>query len=165
MRAFKAFGYVLIMTSAPMLVRPAYADCSATQPDRTPTTRYVIRDGQVYDTRTKLTWQRCSLGETWEESGCAGAIDQMSWSDAMSRATDGWRLPTKDELATLVSPTCRNPAINEEVFPGMALDKLWYWSSTPYDDSTAWNVDFGHGSIYGCFRWFSNSVRLVRSNR
>jgi len=99
----------------------------------------------VYDHQTNLTWQRCSVGQRWKEQlGCVGVIRQMTWQEAMSQATGGWRVPSINELTSLISPTCSNPAINEEVFPDMELDKLWYWTSTD-TGSSVWYVAFGTG--------------------
>lgn len=163
-RARHALGYALVVAGAWSMVNPAWAGCASGQPTRTPMTRYIIvKDGKIYDKKTDLTWRRCSVGQKWEEPrGCVGAISQMAWSEALSLASNGWRLPTKDELASLISPTCKNPAINEKAFPGMELNKLWYWSSTKSDGDAAWNVGFWRGTVQACYSWFANAVRLVR---
>src|SRR5262249_37829178 len=116
MRTPKAWPYcgvpVLALIGARFSALPAFADCDSSQPTRTPTTRYQLRGGEVYDKTTDLTWQRCSIGQRWKEgAGCVGVIKQMSWDEAKGQAGSGWRLPSKDELTTLIAPTCKKPAI------------------------------------------------------
>ena len=143
----------------------AAASCDMSQPTQTPISRYQIHAGEVYDRNTNLTWQRCSVGQHWNEDlGCVGVIRQMIWKEAMSQAVNGWRLPTIDELKTLISPTCTNPAINEDAFPDMELDKLWYWTSTD-TGSSVWYVAFGTGSVHNADRTDMSAVRLVRSGK
>jgi len=140
------------------------AACDPSQPTRTPTARYVIKDGAVYDRKTDLTWQRCSFGQRWENDvGCVGVITQMTWDEAKANGVDGWRLPTRDELATLVSPTCKQPAINEETFPDMDLGKLWYWTGSESGEYLAWLVNFADGHFANYDRSDVGALRLVRS--
>ena len=141
----------------------ASAACDPQQKPSTPTSRYTIHDGEVYDQLTHLTWQRCSVGQRWMGAlGCVGVIRQMTWNQAMAQATGNWRLPTADELRSLIASNCSHPAINEEVFPDMELYKLWYWSSTD-TGSSVWYVAFGSGSVHNADRTDLNAVRLVRS--
>lgn len=140
------------------------AACDPSQPTRTPSARYVIENGEVYDKKTDLTWQRCSIGQRWEDDvGCVGVIAQMTWEEAKASSTDGWRLPTRDELATLVAPTCKQPAINEETFPDMDLGKLWYWTGSESGEYLAWLVNFADGHFANYDRSDVGALRLVRS--
>ena len=160
-RLVLAAGFVLLATSA------ARAVCDAKRPSTTPSSRYVLRGDEVYDTQTGLTWQRCSLGQTWKEgSGCIGAIKRLTWSDAVAQAPTGWRLPTKDEFVTLVSPTCRSPAVNDEVFPNMDPENLWYWTGTPSNKSSfAWHIILDDGFADGRgIRKDPHGVLLVRAD-
>jgi hypothetical protein len=158
--AKKIFFATISLLMLPML---AQAACDASQPTRTPTARYVIKDGIVYDKKTDLTWQRCSLGQRWENDvGCVGVIEQITWDEANTKAPQGWRVPTRDELATLVAPTCKQPAINEEVFVDMDLGKLWYWTSTTNDEYLAWLVNFADGQFAHYDRSDVGALRFVR---
>ena len=70
-----------------------------------------IDSGVWRDASTKLTWMRCSIGQTWTDSSCNGEAIKLTWSDAMEYPrlfnVDGyagkkdWRLPTINELSTL----------------------------------------------------------------
>jgi hypothetical protein len=147
-------------TSAPTT---SWASCDANQPSRTPNTRYDIRSDVVYDKKTDLTWQRCSVGQHWKEgAGCVGVIKQMSWDEAKAQAQGSWRLPSKDELTTLLAPNCNKPAVNEQAFPDMELDKLWYWTSSENGAFLAWLVNFADGNTNSYDRTDTGAVRLVR---
>lgn len=135
-------------------------------------------DGTVTDTETNLRWQRCSVGQTWTGETCSGEAAKLGWKQAMLKAEDGWRLPTIDELDTLVHcSTARNPnvhhlrgggclgefdrpVINTEVFP--KTPPHWYWSSAAYG-SGGRVIGFGSGS----FDYWSGDeqlrARLVRA--
>ena len=155
------FVFLMLLPSA-----FSHAACDASQPNRTPSTRYEISGMEVYDRKTDLTWQRCSIGQQWRDAaGCVGIIQQISWEEAAAHATDGWRLPTRDELATLISPTCKNPAINEEGFPDLDLTKLWYWTSTVKGEYLAWLINFADGQFASYDRTDVGAVRLVRSGQ
>ena len=143
---------------------PARAECDPDMSDRTLTARYQINAGEVLDTNTNLTWARCSVGQSWNDAtGCTGKVRTMNFDEAQKSARGVWRVPTKNELKTLISTTCRNPSINKEVFPKMNPDTMFYWSSTADDASVGWFVDFDTGNIYGHRRSDALAVRLVRS--
>ena len=146
---------------------PALATCDTTSKTDAPTSRYVIGGGTVYDKKTNLTWQRCSVGQSWMEGmGCTGAVKNMAWDEAMKQATGGWRLPTKGELETLISRRCSYPAMNDEVFPGMNdIQKLSYWASNENGNWDAWAVGFTYGYSYSGTKLNTFAVRLVRSGK
>lgn len=130
-----------------------------------PTSRYEMKGAEVLDKETGLTWQRCSVGQTWQEGqGCTGAVEQFDWKDARRQAGRGWRLPTREELSTLISRAC-SPSINPEAFPGVDPVNLWYWSSTQTDRDLAWLVQFGGGATFNGYQSSANPVRLVRDGK
>jgi uncharacterized protein (TIGR02145 family) len=144
-------------------------------------------EGIVEDTRTKLQWQRCSRGQTWTGVSCTGKAQEYTWEQANKLAPDGWRLPTRDELASLVycssgkpafwpassggnqGRLCEGdslpPAIREDAFPN--TPSKWYWSSSLDDRSPdgAWIVNFYNGHVNGNSKGFARYVRLVRGGQ
>jgi len=60
----------------------------------------------------------------------------------------GWRLPTIQELASLVDSTRSNPALPAG-HPFSNVQSFYYWSATTNaaDASGAWGVFFGDGSV------------------
>jgi len=160
-RAALAVSLFVVMQAA-----TAHAACDASQPNQKPIGQYVLRGGTAHDTQTKLTWQRCSVGQSWKEGeGCIGAVKPSTVLSARQLEVDGWRLPTRDELATLVSPTCSKPAINEEAFPNMDLTHLHYWTSTANGDSYAAYVNFNTGMSSFDANDEPYAVRLVRDGK
>lgn len=89
----------------------------AEPPFAKPTDRYTVdaTADTVTDNATQLTWQRTPSA-------------QVFVSDAPEIAThckDGWRLPTPNELLTLVDPTREKPAIEPTAFPGTLSTTYW----------------------------------------
>jgi hypothetical protein len=88
---------------------------------------------------------------------------KMTWREAKDYAAsfgDGWRLPTRNELLTLVDDTKYNPACS--AFPDCPSE--YFWTSTPWagSSSLAWFVDFTYGDANGNGVSSSGRVRCVR---
>jgi hypothetical protein len=118
-----------------------------------PSTRYTIANGTVYDTQTKLTWQREVSTSTWDDAKayCAG----------LSLDGGGWRVPSLGELQTIVDEST-NPSVDAAAFPMTPSD--YFWSSSPVvgDPSRAWTCFFANGSTYSFAVSKPESVRCVR---
>jgi WD40 repeat protein len=131
--------------------------------------RFIINGGEVYDTETNLTWQRCSVGLHWEEGvGCVGeAKNLFSFDEAQLQSYGDWRLPDKDELASLIVNVKSSPMINQDAFPDMSDDYLFYWSSTTVENNASfgWLVYFDNGAVFNYGRSNTLAVRLVRSGK
>ena len=118
----------------------------------------------AFDKVTGLTWQRCSAGQSWQNGkGCIGTVQGLAVLQAELLEVNGWRLPTIEELKTLVSPNCTRPAINEEVFPGMDVQSLYYWSKTSPRASSFDYLNFETGTVSADGDQEPYSVRLVHS--
>jgi hypothetical protein len=116
---------------------------------------YVSGDGSVHDTRTQLTWQQPFPSEryTWD--------DASRYCASLSLPGAGWRLPSINELQTLVDDSV-NPSIDRATFPGTPSE--YFWSSSPViDDATrAWTTFFTNGSTYSFDKTAAKNVRCVR---
>lgn len=101
--------------------------------------RYKLFDnGTVIDNLTQLMWQRCSVGQTWQDTTCSDKDDakELSWKNALEYGPTNnfagygnWRMPNIKELHSLVIHQSYNPALNIDVFPNNQIGG--YWSSTP----------------------------------
>ena len=154
--------------------------------DRHSCARRSVSSSTLLDTETGLMWKRCSEGQSWDtvSETCAGIPKPFSWQGALQRAQDvnqgiagnggenlgygDWRLPNRNELASLVEHQCNTPAINDTRFPGSVAAP--YWSSSPYagDALRAWYVDFLDGVVRDGLKTdtsISYYVRLVRGGQ
>lgn len=110
-------------------------------------------NGTVTDPKTGLMWKRVMEGTfTWND-----AVEKFKGCDRFAGYND-WRLPTIEELKTLILSNKR-PAIDLEAFPN---GDCWVWSSSPKDSSDAWGVDFNVGYALSNYRYGYGAVRLVR---
>ncbi len=127
-------------------------------------------DGTVTHHKTGLIWQRCSLGQTWDGSYCIDNATTYNWPASAPQAKDNlfagysdWRLPNKNELASIIEYRCHHPAINSQIFPNTSPSGYWSSShSSNYGNHTSWSVDFNSGSVYLDVRFHYYHVRLVR---
>ncbi len=127
-------------------------------------------DGTVTHTKTGLTWQRCAMGQTWNDGGCDGKSTTYTQDKAIKLTSTlggqtDWRLPSLRELQTIVDYSAYKPATNVVVFPD--APSVQFWTTTQmagdYNTSYAWVVDFETGgSTYGGKS--SYSARLVRGS-
>jgi uncharacterized repeat protein (TIGR01451 family) len=144
---------------------------AADLPLDTPTEDFTINnDGTVLHKKTGLTWQRCSVGQTWTGSSCSGTASTFTWNDAVAKyenKTDcnQWRLPRIDELNTIAENGTFNPAINSTIFP--KTPGVWFWSASVHAHypNSAWLVDFGGGYEGSNSKNGNNAVRLVRGGQ
>ena len=84
-------------------------------------------------------------------------LGKMEWDDAMKACADlgdGWRLPTKDELLNILYE-------NKDEIGGFATS--YYWSSTEYDNSSAWGRSFANGNRDYSYKYYAFYVRAVRA--
>jgi hypothetical protein len=121
-----------------------------------PPARYVIADGAVRDSQTRLTWQQ------------ALSPDRYTWADARSYCAQlafgggsGWRVPSIGELQTIVDERT-NPSIDAATFPETPSEYVWSSSTDAQDPSQAWTVFFANGTTYRIPTTNLKNVRCVR---
>jgi hypothetical protein len=120
---------------------------NSTTPDGCNSSRFkcVLAGTAVLDKETGLVWEKSpnTTPRNWDSA----------WSHCVQRTVGsrkGWRLPTIQELASLVDPAASNPALPAG-HPFTSVQLYAYWSSTiyPYDGGlfAAW-LDSGSISPY-----------------
>jgi uncharacterized repeat protein (TIGR01451 family) len=126
-------------------------------------------DGTVTHTKTGLTWQRCAVGQTWNDGSCDGKVATYKQADALKLTSDtagktDWRLPTYKELLTIVDYLAYKPAANVVVFPDAPSVEFWTTTQRAGDSYTsyAWFVSFIDGSGASTDKTSMYAVRLVR---
>ena len=117
-------------------------------------------DGTISDTRVlpngkRLMWQKEGSSETMVHSSA-----EKYCKDSNVGGYKDWRLPTVEELFSLVDYTKKDPAINEL----FKCNSNWYWTSTIYagGSGSAWVVGFNGGYVYWSSRDDGLYVRAVR---
>jgi formylglycine-generating enzyme required for sulfatase activity len=111
-----------------------------------------------------------TTGLVWEQSP---GVDHVGWSEAsdycLGRRTGGrgeWRVPTKEELASLVDRSQENPALPDR-HPFANVKSAIYWTSTPdpKDRVLAWHVSFFTGQVTVDGKHLNRRVWCVRDQR
>jgi len=112
------------------------------------------RDGTITDRATGLIWQK------------SGSQDRMNYDNAKAYVAnlnrDGfaghrdWRLPTVDELTSLLTPEKKN----RDLYIDPIFDKtqLWCWTSDQRTSGGAWVVYF-----FGAIGWGGSDFDYVRA--
>ena len=162
-----------------MTLLPILAGAQACQTNilaTTPTNRFTINnDGTVSDTKTGLTWKRCSEGQSGLDCRI-GAAAKYTWQGALQQAQSvnnnggfagykNWRLPNIKELDSIVETQCIEPSINLVIFP--ESQSGLYWSSSTSAEYSgysgyAWYVTFDYGVSDDYPKDGNSFVRLVR---
>jgi hypothetical protein len=139
--------------------------------------RFVLNNDEAFDTKTGLTWKRCSVGMAWKDHvGCTGQRSFIGLATALKAAKDAgpdWRVPDVKELYSLIEKECGVPPLNVIAFPDFrhvhhdmdadASDTL-YWTTSKFTAANlVYYVDLYTGNIDAHSGGFSLAVRLVRS--
>lgn len=127
---------------------------SPVAPEDRDISEYISFNGLAYDEITKLAWQKGDDGElkTWRQAF------EYCRSLRLANQTQ-WRLPTLQELYSIVNLNDSNPAINTDVFINtkFAESDKGYWTATrdiTIDPRTFtalrfYTVSFNYGGVRG----------------
>ncbi len=135
--------------------------------------RFVLNDGEAFDTKTGLSWKRCSLGTDWDgKRGCAGELSFASLDEAEQLAKAAgpqWRVPSGPELESIVDHNCGSPVVDKAVFPDISVTDegtAQYWTTNAVGMADLFYVfDFVDGRPDGHSRGVHLAVRLVRTGK
>lgn len=125
-------------------------------------------DGSIHDKDNTYTW---STGDPWDFDGTA----KTAFLDVLNDVSGGgascfaghcdWRLPTVDELMTLIEPAypdCGDRRSGCTRIPGGSA-RSFYWSSSEYHVLGIWGVYFQDGDYSTEPKTDTLAVRAVRS--
>ena len=144
------------------------AGAPAKSADPTPTQ---LRQFTFTNQKTGLEWLRCTVGQRWNGFRCIGVPKMMSWDQAQQAAASAskelggeWRLPSVDELQTLVCADCPPPKIDQMLFPDTPAAPFWTYSEAPFSIGRYQTVNFYTGHLFNRnTKAMERYVRLVKS--
>lgn len=102
----------------------------------------------VVDNNTGLVWQQTIKDVTYAQSAAESYCNNLTYA-----GYSDWRLPTPQELLTIVDNSKHHPAINTTYFPDTTIYdpdiRRYFWSSSTYVNytSNAWRVNFYYGDV------------------
>lgn len=145
----KTLGIGLMVISALIVTVAVRADA--------PAGRYQVDVDTVYDTKTKLTWQRVHAPGTMTQSNA------IAYCLGLNINGLGWRLPVVKEISSLVDLSIGSPAAAiDPAFTGTPPDYFWSASPVAGPPDQAWVIDFDGGFVNIDFPVASYHVRCVR---
>ena len=172
MMLLKALLYPLVLLFS--IVGSAVAqDCDPKKKATAPASRFQALDnGVIKDTQYGHVWLRCVVGMEWDGKTCVGQSLAYTWQEALGvigdmnqkrvGGRDDWRLPTAEELNTIVERQCFQPAINLEAFPFSPETGFWTDTKVPgIQQSRVSLIQFFNGKQYIANVKQSWRVRLV----
>ena len=142
--------------------------CNDSKVATTPTSDFVINsNGTAVHKKTGLMWKRCIEG--LGGSRCQGEPKKIFWDDMVREykaprfaGMSDWRVPTVDELKSIIEKKCRGPALNLEVFPDGS--KLSNWTSSEVEGrNKVWQMYITSGVAIKATKAVASALRLVRT--
>ena len=118
----------------------------------------VSNQNVVIDKNTGLIWQQSIPKEKYKWEDAVDYCKNLTYA-----GYSDWRLPTPQELLTIVDNSKHDPAINTTYFPNTPSSSFFVQSNGPDTSENAWRVHFSYGDVYddrfvGHYRY----VRCVR---
>lgn len=124
-------------------------------------------DGTIYQRSSKKLWIKCSEGLSGQKCIDGKALS-FTWAEAQEKAksiklTEEFecRLPTKEELLSIVDDDTENAKIKEKFFPNTI--PWFYWSKTTdqSSDNMAWNINFADGRASNHSKQEKAHIRII----
>ena len=157
-------GIVALLIVAPLAVAgPPSWDDQINKPSRFKVLGK-FNDEAVFDKETGLVWEQSP--ET------APNPATPTWFSALSSCSarivggrKGWRLPTLQELASLIDPTQFPTLPSGHPFSNVLGAPYWSASTLADDSSRAWGVHLGGGGVFNDVKTLTSHVWCVRGGQ
>ena len=118
--------------------------------------RFTSTAETVKDNYSGLMWQKQAVASrTWAEA--LNYCGEVSTGEKFD-----WRLPNRNELASLVDYTKASGALSD--FPAIAAQGFWTSTSSVNEEEKAWTVDFESGSITSADKTGTKYMICVRND-
>jgi hypothetical protein len=105
-------------------------------------------DGHFLDTKTGLVWREYQT------------IEAYTWGKAMELETSVWRLPTIEELKSIISKKRHN--FLHTKLPNTVKEHVWSSTTHSSDAFVAWTINFRQGYPILNYKDRVAAVRLVK---
>ena len=128
----------------------------------------------ITDVRNNVDWIRCSVGQNWniEDEDCEGSAVKLNHEEiaiAIQQASEQlggeWRLPSLEELLSIVCDECDPPKINAEYFPKISKEAYWTGTKNFFNSKMFWSVNFFTGHKYSRFFSYQRLPVLLVQDR
>ena len=139
--------------------------------------QFFEEDHLITDVRNNIISLRCSVGQTWDSDSktCTGNLVKLNHDEieiALRQASEQlggeWRLPTLDELESLVCKEFEPPKIKKRYFPNISPEAYWTSKRNFLNRKMVWTVNFMTGHNYSRFHAYQQLLfylfKTVSSN-
>jgi len=131
---------------------------------------YIPRGYFVIDLKNKVEWMTCPVGMVWKGNSCIGEAKKYELKFvpeiiklANNQLEGIWRLPSREELESLICLKCEKVKINLKVFPKTPPEPFWTKDKNFWQPKFNWIVNFLNGNTFGRYPGYKpNYIRLVR---
>ena len=131
---------------------------------------YIPRGYFVIDLKNKIEWLTCPVGMVWKGNTCSGTAKKFELKfipeiiELANNQLEGrWRLPTRNELESLICQKCQKVKINLKIFPKTPPEPFWTNDKNFWQPKFNWIVNFLNGNTFGRYPGYKpNYIRLVR---
>ena len=131
---------------------------------------FITRGYFVIDLKNKIEWLTCPVGMVWKGNTCSGKAKKYELKFipeiielANNQLEGSWRLPTRNELESLICQKCQKVKINLKIFPKTPPEPFWTKDKNFWQPKFNWIVNFLNGNTFGRYPGYKpNYIRLVR---
>lgn len=126
-------------------------------------------DGTLHDKDNQYAWCDTNPATNGGNAGYCSGADTEDFINAVNAEALGghsdWRLPTIQELSTLVDSGKVGLLVNTTYFPKTVASYYWSSSTYAYSANLAWNVYFNIGYVSSYYKSYAYYVRAVRGGQ
>jgi hypothetical protein len=174
-RIVKTFYGTLIGIVAVLMVAPLAAGADGAFPSwdqqiNNPNRFKVLEDfagAAVLDRETGLVWEQSPEGTKSKPTPIQDWFHAHGYCNFLTvGGRNGWRLPTIQELASLVDPTKSRPALpSGHPFSNVRSESYWSATTTARDTEWAWHADFAFSGVFNLLKIARLHVWCVRGGQ
>ncbi|MDM8515092.1 DUF1566 domain-containing protein [Desulfobacterales bacterium HSG16] len=113
----------------------------------------------VIDHASSIMWQKAGSENEMNYENAAAYVKQLN--EKLFAGYEDWRLPTVDELASLLEAEKQSNGLY--IDPIFDAAQRWCWTADKRVGGGAWDVNFNYGYVYWTNLGYNNYVRVCRA--